>query len=228
MTGRRWIVGGSMSPFFCLIAVIFTLATSSIPNWSELSLQVTDAMRSEQIGKKDYAKLARGEIVTVHRPVPAGKTGVHVAAFGIIRSPLEKLWNAIADCERQPEFMPHVESCVQVPPDHPLPPNMRWDKLQLGFHIFMFKKTIHLITQKVLKPPHYLHWRMVKGDLKVDEGYYRIITLASGIQLLIYDTLTDPGISVPGFVKSWLVTTSLPKVIIALRNRVAGRSDSPL
>ena len=60
----------------------------------------------------------------------------------------------------------------------------------------------------------------MRGDTKVNEGYYRIITIAPDTQLVVYDALVDPGISVPGFVKTWIIGKSLPGVITSLRDRM--------
>jgi uncharacterized membrane protein len=178
------------------------------------------ALKAEGIYEERYDELVQGDIFTERRPVPAGKTGVHVAAFGIVRSPVDKLWNAIEDCGRTPEFMPHIESCTPVRPDHELLPNQRWEKLQLSFNILFFRKTATIVNEATLDAPNYLSWQQVRGDTKVNQGYYRIVTLALDMQLMVYDTLSDPGIPVPGFIKAWLIRNSLPGVITALRNRV--------
>ena len=59
--------------------------------------------------------------------------GVHVAAFGTVNGSIDKLWSAITDCSELAKFMPNIESYVEVQPDHELPPNERWYRLQLSF-----------------------------------------------------------------------------------------------
>jgi hypothetical protein len=207
-------------------ALILALMTENMPTWSDVSPRAQYAIASQGITRDMYKQLARGKILTLRRAVPPSKAGVHVAAFAIVRAPVERLWEAISDCSRQPEFMPNVKSCELVPPNHPLPPNTEWHKLQLVFHSLFFTKKVNIIDQVKLEPPHYLHWKEVKGDLRTNEGYYRIIAIAPDIQLLIYDTLTDPGIFVPDFVQSMLVKSSLPHVVAALRNRAEATGDS--
>jgi len=70
-----------------------------------------------------------------------------------------------------------------------------------------------------MEAPNYLRWNQVRGGAKVNEGYYRIITIAPDTQLLVYDALVDPGVSVPDFVKTWIIGECLPGVITALRDR---------
>ena len=73
------------------------------------------ALKAEGIREEMYEQLAPGDVVTEQRPVPAGKTGVHLASFGIVRGPVDRLWNAITDCGRTPEFMPHIDSWCACP-----------------------------------------------------------------------------------------------------------------
>lgn len=208
-----------------MIALLFMTAVlvatqSPAPHWGRLPAGAAATLKAEGIQEESYERLAQGDVLTERRPVPVGKTGVHVAAFGIVRSHVDKLWNAIEDCGRTPEFMPHIESCVPVPPDHALLPNQRWEELELSFRILFFKKTARIVNEASMEAPNYLSWRQVRGDAKVNEGYYRIITITPDMQLVVYDTLSDPGIPVPDFVKAWLIRNSLPGVIGALRHRV--------
>ncbi len=167
-----------------------------------------------------------GDILTRQRSVPTGRSGVHVAAFGTVNSSLDKLWNAIADCSESARFMPNLVSCVEAQPDHVLPPNERWNRLRLNFRGFLvFTKTIIIINHTTLKPPYYLCWQLVKGDLKTDEGYYRIVTINPNLQLLIYDLTTDPGVPLPESALSWMSERSLPGVITALRGWVEGSGN---
>jgi uncharacterized membrane protein len=178
------------------------------------------AMASEGLGFVDYVNLAEGKIITQRRATPADKSGVHVAAFGIMRTSQEVLWNTVADCERQPEFMPHFDLCETVAPDKPLPPNERWNLNRLSFGVFPFKARIEVIQHAVLDKPNRLSWSRVKGDTKVSEGYWRIIPLDKKHQLLAYDTLSDPGAAVPDVVQRMLTEHDLPKTVEAVRQRV--------
>lgn len=208
------------------LTTMLAVATPGVPDWGHLPVETKDGIKGEGIHEEEYGKLTQREILTEKRPVPAGKTGVHAAAFGIVRCPVEKLWDALENCKRSPEFMPHIKSCKEVRPDQPLPANERWDEVQLSFNVLCFNKTCKIINQTTLDEPHHIGWRLVKGDAKVNEGYYRIITIGPEVQLLIYDELSDPGVSVPSFVQTSLITNSLPDVIAALRNRVEGQSTN--
>jgi len=207
-----------------MIALLFlgaALATlPPAPHWSGLNADAASALKAEGIREEMYEQLAPGDVVTEQRPVPAGKTGVHLASFGIVRGPVDRLWNAITDCGRTPEFMPHIDSCVLVQPEHALLPNQRWEELGLSFRILFFKKTARIVNEATMEAPNFLGWKQVGGDGKENQGYYRIITLTADMQLVVFDALCDPRTSVPGFVKTWLIKNSLPGVIEGLRRRV--------
>ena len=203
-----------------LVALLAGGDWAGVPTFASLPTPAVAAMAQEGLGFTDYVKLAEGKITTQRRKTPADKSGVHVAAFGIMRTSQETLWDAIADCERQPEFMPHFEACSTVTPDHPLPPNERWNMNRLSFGVFPLKVKIEVIQHAVLDKPNRLTWGKVKGDTKVSEGYWRIISLDKTHQLLAYDTLSDPGAAVPDVVQRMLTERDLPNTVEAMRKRV--------
>ena len=202
-----------------LTAVLMTTQPSS-PHWGSLPADTAAGLNSEGIYAEKYERLLGGDVLTERRPVPAGKTGVHMAALGIVRSPVDKLWKAIGKCGETPPFMPHLDSCALVQPDHPLASNQRWEKLEMSFRILLFNKSTRLVNEDTMEEPNYMSWRQIRGDAKVNEGYYRIITIAPDTQLVVYDALVDPGISVPDFVRDWIIGKSLPGVITSLRDQV--------
>jgi uncharacterized membrane protein len=207
-----------------MIALLFLGAALAVmppaPHWGGLNTGAANALKAEGIRQEMYEHLAAGEVLTEQRPVPAGKTGVHLASFGIVRGPAERVWNAVTDCGRTPGFMPHIDSCALVQPDHALLPNQRWEELGLSFRILFFKKTARIVNEATMEAPNFLGWKQVGGDGKENQGYYRIITIAAHTQLVVFDTLCDPGASVPGFVKNWIIKNSMPGVIEGLRQRV--------
>jgi hypothetical protein len=205
---------------FILPAVALAAVQPAVPHWGSLPPDTAAGLEAEGIHAGQYERLAGGDVLTERRPVPAGRTGVHMAVFGIVRSPINKLWKAIEDCGDTPAFMPHLESCALVKPDRPLASNQRWEELELRFRILLFNKSTRLVNEATLEAPHHMTWRQIRGDAKVNEGYYRVITVSPDTQIVVYDALVDPGIPVPGFVKSWILEKSLPGVITSSRDRV--------
>lgn len=195
-------------------------ASTPAPAYAALPTEAAAALREEGIAQKEYARLAAGEIITQRRETPKDKTGVHVAAFAIIRGTQEQVFDIVADCKRQPEFMPNFKACDMVTPDKPLPPNERWNENRLEFGFFPLTIKIAIVQHAKLYPPHKLTWNRVRGDTKVSEGYWRVIPLGPGVNLLAYDTLSDPGGAVPDFVQRSLTENALPGTVKAVRKRM--------
>lgn len=195
-------------------------ASTPAPAYSSLPTEAAAALREERITHKDYEKLAAGDIVTQQRETPKDKTGVHVAAFAIIRGTQEQVFDIVADCKRQPEFMPNFKACEMVTPDQPLPPNERWNENRLEFGFFPLKFKVAIVQHAKLYPPHKLSWARVRGDIKVSEGYWRVVPLAAGVNLLVYDTLSDPGGVVPTSIQRSLIEHTLPATVAAVRKRM--------
>jgi hypothetical protein len=193
----------------------------NVPHWAGLPTDTSADLRAEGIYAGKYERLLQGEVLTESRPVPAGKSGVHVAAFGTIRGSVDKLWRVVDDCGTSPPVMPYLQSCRVVEPDHPLPPNRRWEQLKINFRILLFSSNVTLVNEKTIEAPNYLRWKQVRGNAKVNEGYFRIISITPDTQLVVYDELVDPApASLPGFIKRWIIEQCLPELITSLRDHV--------
>ena len=92
--------------------------------------------------------------------------------------------------------------------------------MKIDFRMLFFSTKTMVVNEKTIEAPNYLRWKQVRGDAKVNEGYFRIISITPGTQLVVYDALVDPGPLIPGFVKAWVVKNTLPEVIVALRDHV--------
>lgn len=210
---------------------ILAMAKASTPQlppygqqWCTLPANITAALRAEGIDASQYLRLLRGELITQSRPVPAGKSGVHVAIIGTVPASPHRLWNEIENCGKSPPIMPCLESCEILNPTSPLPPNRRLELLRIRFHLLFFSIDTTMINEETMEAPNYLGWKQVRGEAKVNEGHFRIIPVGPQTQILVYDTLVDPGPLVPGFVKTWVVENTLPDVIRALRDHVGKKA----
>jgi coenzyme Q-binding protein COQ10 len=202
------------------LVMALVLLAQPVPAWATLPPETKAMLLAESMTEEMYARVAAGKTVTMSRPTPVGKAGVRVAAFKLIHSSQDLVFEAVSDCKRMPEFMPHFEYCKIVPSDTPLPPNERWNENQLNFGFFPLKVKINITQHAKLQKPSRLSWSRVKGDTKHNEGYWHIVPLAEGQQLLVYDTLSDPGTAVPEIVQRILTENDLPKTVEAVKKRV--------
>jgi hypothetical protein len=72
------------------------------------------------------------------------------------------------------------------------------------------------------EPEQYaIRWTMVAGNMnRCDGGWSLAESGTQGRTLAAYETLSDPGIQLPGFILDMGLTQTLPGVIEALRKRV--------
>lgn len=189
----------------------------TVPPWADLPAATRASLGREGIDGAKYELLCRGQVLTESRPVPEGKSGVHVAAFGIINGSTHRLWDLIENCGRSAPIMPYLQSCRVVRSDRRLPPNKRWEQLDIDFHMMFFSVKEEMTNEDTLEAPNYLRWRQVRGSAKVNEGYFRVISITPETQLVVYDVLADPGSLLPSCVKEWVINSTLPEVITALR-----------
>jgi hypothetical protein len=211
-----------------LLAVIFVCWVPSFagqvgqnaPCWANLSANTAATLKQEGIGAEIYNRLLSGQVVTQRRCVPSGKSGVHLVAFGIVCGNINKLWSLLENCGQASPIMPYLRSCRLVQPDRPLAANKRWELLKIEFHMLFFAMTTTMLDEDTLYPPHYLTWRQLRGDAKINEGYFRIISLTPNTQLVVYDLLVDPGNLLPLSIKAWIIQNTLPQVITALREHI--------
>ena len=211
------------------VFVMFSVASSeafsrnfrqTAPRWADLPSNTAAGLRGEGLDADAYERLLQGEVLTESRPVPPGKTGVHVAVFGLVRGAADKLWDLIQSCGNTPPIMPTVKSCRVIKPSHPLPANKRWELLKIDFHMFLFSLKMTMIDEQTIEGPNFLRWRQVYGDAKINEGYFRVVTINPRLQLVVYDLLVDTGPLVPECVKAWALKNTLPDVITALRDHI--------
>lgn len=190
-----------------------------LPTWAAQSDAVRQQLAGEGVDADAFAELVdRRRILTQRRPLAAGEGGAHVAALAFIGAPIDVVWQAVADCARLPEFMPHFVACEDVDPDAPLPPGTRWNRNRLEFGVFPARFRIDLVVEATLEPPTRLRWRRIRGDTRRNEGYWHLIPVDPRGVILVYDTSTDAG-AVPDFVQRALTTRDLPGSVEAVRRR---------
>ncbi|MDR3566558.1 MAG: SRPBCC family protein [Syntrophobacteraceae bacterium] len=195
-------------------------ARGTAPDRERLPADVSANLLDEGINGALYERLVRGEVITRSRPVPPGKSGVHVAVFGLVYGSADKLWDLIKSCGNSPPIMPSVQSCKVIEPNRPLPPNKRWELLKIDFHMLFFRLRTTMVDEQTIETPNFLRWRQIYGDAKDNEGYFRVITINPCTQVVVYDLLVDTGPLVPECIKAWAVKNTLPGIITALRDHI--------
>jgi hypothetical protein len=163
----------------------------------------------------EVAALTAGEIVVR----PPTSTGEMVGVVDIPGTTAARVWDAVLDFDLRTRSVSAIDSIVVYAPEG--------DPKGLGatFTLSVMGSTVvyHLRYQidrasgmcTYTLDPERTH------DIASVEGSYRLETLPQGIRL-IYQSRTDAGRAVPGFVKNWLASSSIKTQLEAMRKDARG------
>ncbi len=185
-----------------------------------VSLRVDAAGKA--LDEAAFAKLAKGDVLVklidnADNPVKKG------VAIGVVDAPPEKVYATIGDYENFKDFMPYVVKTVvdeRTPEKNTVsywlefPMNVGNRNYQL--ELVDGKKTVDGI--EILASD----WKYTgKGNIIGTTGSWELSPWGEGKTLARYTVFTDPGGSFPTWIKNKAAETAMPKVINAVRKRVA-------
>jgi hypothetical protein len=195
------------------------------------------AGRSDDSALND--NLRRGEIEVAFRRVD-GQPVREVQVSGIVNAPVESVWAVLQQFKHYDEFMPRfavslvlrldaatllasasslkqierqlmTEACDTVPSDTFLFYNRLDMPSPVGDRRYVLKMVRELRVHRV-------HWTQTCGDFRINEGSWQLYPVGNKT-LAVYTALSDPGINLPGFIKTFVTRHSLPDIIVAVRKR---------
>ncbi len=219
---------------FCLAVGIvcsaLSVLTTALANagiaWKQLPAASKAELSQENIDQKTYDAIIAGEIVVQDRPIADGLSGVHVAAVTIIEAETKAIWDVLADCQLQTTFMPDFAECRPIASAVTLPPNERLAYNRFTSRVMLFKLNFEFVVHYRYEAPKQMWWHQVEGDMKVNQGYWRLIHLGGLHHVVILDSTVDPGV-VPEFIQRIVTKGNIPKSVRALREYVDNhRPDS--
>ena len=218
---------GVLFPGLCMTVAVFAVPAyaESAVSWAEIPVTAAAELGLEEINEEIYAKLMSGEIVVQNRTTAKGLTGVHIAAIMAIDARTRQIWDVLVDCELQTTFMPGFEECRKVVPKVPIPDGENWMYNRFASRVGLVSLRFEYVVQNRYQPPYQLWWRRVEGDMKLNQGYWRLIHLAGKHHILVLDSTIDPG-PVPEFIQRIVARNNLPRSVRALGDYVASRRNS--
>ncbi|MCU0695967.1 MAG: hypothetical protein MUC96_05510 [Myxococcaceae bacterium] len=174
----------------------------------------------------EAAKLLAGEIL-VRDAVPTGGKGVASYSFGVVDAPSDEIWAIISNCKLFFQFMPRVKkSWVKTEPGVG---EICHVELTMPFPLpDLWSDSSHEVREE--PKGHYLRaWKMVRGTYHRNDGSWTIVPFGDGTKsLVVYTVDTDPKMAVPNGLIRLGQNTSLPEVIIRIRQRVTAlRAAAP-
>jgi uncharacterized protein YndB with AHSA1/START domain len=116
-----------------------------------------------------------------------------IAVEGRMSAQVRQVWQALTDCAKARDFIPHFEACRIVEKD----PAGRWD-IRENISNPPFLPRNRTIIRSDYRAPHSFTYKLVSGDMRRSEGTWELIPQAGGT-LLRYSALVEPLVAVPSF-----------------------------
>ncbi len=171
---------------------------------------------------------------------------------GVVDAPTERVWKVISDYNQHKNFMPGILECFAIDPEAlKLIEGISADKLRSLESEFRTHKTNDTMGEVVylygvgdfpwpMSNKRYIlkvvrdrqrwtaHATMVIGQMKVNESSWELEPCGpdGSRTRATYRILLDPGVPAPGFAVNMATSSTLPKVIEALRKEVRDPSTT--
>lgn len=176
----------------------------------------------------EWRQVDRGEVVSwmIEAEGSPVKEGI---ALGLVEAPPARVYAVVTDNARFADFMPYVEeSTVETRPDGTL---VNRQRLDLPWPVRDREYEIALVNEVLAdaEPPLWRSsWSHLEGFGNIEEsrGAWRVFACGD-ISLVEYQVLTDPGGSIPNFLKNSATRRSLRSLVEAVRERVGDPSYDP-
>jgi len=129
-----------------------------------------------------------------------------------IKASLHEVFDVISDFESYPEFLSGSKKVKVL--------KKSGKKMQVEFHMDLIKSISYTLDVE-LKPPHELHWTLVKGDfMKSNTGAWKLSEKKKGHTHAVYEIDISFGLLVPKAIASMLVEKNLPSMMKEFKERV--------
>ena len=184
---------------------------------------------------EEAKRLASGEILLAHRPVPGSAVQEQIGR-GVIAVPPERVFRALTDWAHFNEFMPFVkQSDAEPQPDGSIvsfqrlrlpPPNReRFYKIRATSQVIEGADGGGRHEERTWRTS----WTYIKGsgNIVAHHGSWTLTPFGSGQTLATCVLFTDPG-GVPGWATNLGLAQTMPYIFLGLRQHVhRSRYDPP-
>ena len=161
-------------------------------------------------------RLSAGEVVVESAATNAAAhpSGSVRAAVWIRASP-EAVWAVITDCRQTLSFVPGLKRCRSVR----RAADGSWEDIEHEVRYAWFLPSVRYVFRASYQRPERIDFRRVSGDLKAEEGSWRLSPAAAGT-LVEYQMYLEPGFWVPRPLVTRTLRQDLPAALAGLRERV--------
>ena len=162
-------------------------------------------------------QLAADQVVvtTVAAVDPARPRGQIRAAVRIRASP-EAIWSVMTDCRQTTLFVPGLKGCRHVAGAA----DGSWEDIEHEVHYSWLLPAVRYVVHARYDRPHRIDFRRISGDLKEEEGTWRLIEAADASATVVeYEVYVDPGFWIPQFLVVRSLRKDLPAALAGLKKR---------
>jgi uncharacterized protein YndB with AHSA1/START domain len=171
-----------------------------------------------ELSPKAEAALARGE---AHADVSADPDGIsgRVRAVIDIAAPPEHVWKVMTDCATARKLMTNLTSCRVLSGDQ----RNGWDVREHLTRRNLVFPGMRIVFRSDYEPHRRIRFKLVEGDLKIQQGEWRLQPLAGGKGTRVfYDNRLAVDWPVPKAMMREALRKDTPKVLGNLRRACEG------
>lgn len=166
-----------------------------------------------ELTPKALAALDRGEAYAEVAPDPDGVSG-RVKAVVDIAAPPEKVWAIMTDCATAGRMITNLASCRIVSGDQ----RKGWDVREHVTRRTLIFPGMRIVFRSDYEPVSRIRFHLVEGDLKVEQGQWRLQPLNGGRGTRVfYDNRLAVDWPVPKAMMREALRKDTPKVLMNLR-----------
>jgi uncharacterized membrane protein len=170
------------------------------------------------LSAKAQAALARGEAYADVSPDPDGVSGRVRAVIDIDASP-DHVWKVMTDCATAGKLMTNLASCRVVAGDQ----QRGWDVREHITRRNLILPGMRIVFRSDYEPVNRIRFHLVEGDLKVEQGEWRLQSLNGGKGTRVfYDNRLAVDWPVPKAMMREALRKDTPKVLGNLRKACEG------
>ena len=168
------------------------------------------------LDEAERKSLEAGEVLTKARVVQPHDATL-ARAMGLIDAAPAEVWRHIDECQHFKEFVPRVvESDVLAREGE----HIRFrSKVDMPFPLADIESELKCRHRVYGGDIYERRWKGVSGPMKVNEGSWRIFPWPGGRTLVVYTARVAPEMKVPAKIRALAQKATLPKTVLALRER---------
>lgn len=181
------------------------------------ALAATHAQAFE-LTPKAQAALDRGEAYAEVSPDPDGVSGKVSAVIDIEATPA-RVWKVMTDCATAGKMITNLARCTIVSGDIRQGADVREHVTRRS----LFLPAMRIVFRSVYEPYSRIRFNRVSGDLKVEQGEWRLVSLRGGTATRVfYENRLAVDWPIPKALLRDGLRKDTPKVLVNLRKACAG------